>query len=274
MEKKKGLNIITCIIIFIVMLGVVCVGFFLGYKYGTKRNETPEPNNVVTAKAATDIEKQEMEKIAKLVFVESKKNLKAEDLTADQKINIALQLTDGGYEASGEDLRNNFKKYFGSDIKLEFPNIKCGMEHESEDQNYMYIFDKEKDKYVYNEKHPGHGGGTANSYSSYLEGKTATVTSNKYVLEAPVIIYGGVYCDDVSGCHYEAAYKTYDDAKNKTNALVDLTKNETYWTGPENEPQKFEEKKLYDDYKDKLNSVKFVFEKDGDNLIFKSYSMD
>ena len=60
--------------------------------------------------------------------------------------------------------------------------------------------------------------------SNIISWLAITLDSNeeykKYILEAPVIIYGGVYCDDVSGCHYEAAYKTYDDAKNKTNEIT------------------------------------------------------
>lgn len=271
-----GKKIIVGILVTILVAGMIGGGVFLGYKLGSKQDETPKPKEEKeeVIENATDAEKAEMEKIAKLVFVESKKSLKAEDLTADQKISIVVQLTDGGYEAPGEELRNTFKKYFGSSIKLEFPDIRCGMEHESEEQNAMYIFDKGKDKYVYNEKHPGHGGGIVDSYGSYLEGKKATFINKKYTLEAPVIIYGGVSCDDVMGCQNGAAYKTYEDAVNKTNALVILTNNEKYFTGPVDEPPIFEEVKLYNDYKEQLNTVKFEFEKDEDNLIFKSYSMD
>lgn len=276
MEKKRGIliGIIIGVIGFICIAALAVLCFFIGMKVASNKQENQKPATI-EKETITEEEQEKMEKVAKIVFSYEDESVTAEDLTAEEKINMTLALNEKNIEATGTELKETFKEYFGSKIKLEFPNIKCFMEHETEEQNIRYRFNKSLDKYVYNDNHPGHGGGNSKPYGSYLETKKVNVKSGKYSLTAPVIFYGGKVCYDVGGCKYEAAYKSYDDAKNKSNPLVSLEfDNKTYWTSNGDEFPIFEEEKLYNDYKDKLDTYTFVFEKEDGNLIFKSYKKD
>ena len=273
MEKKKITGIIIGIIAFICVAVLMVLCFFVGMKIGTKQQNTQEPTKT-EKENITDEDKAKMEKVAKIVFSYEDEKITSEEFTSEEKINMTLAKKKKNIEATGTELKETFKEYFGTKLKLEFPNIKCFIEHETEEQNIRYRFDKTLDKYVYNDNHPGHGGGNSKPYGSYLEGTKANISNGKYILTAPVIFYGGKICYDVSGCEYEAAYKSYEDAKNKSNSLVSIKGNKTYWVSNGDEFPIFEEEKLYNDYKDKLDTYSFVFEKENGNLVFKEYKKD
>lgn len=210
-----------------------------------------------------------MEKISKLVFDVEKETLKESDFSENKKSEISRLLV-GSYDKTGTEMTSAYQQYFGKDKKVDFQNVKCFWDHGNPDENIIYIFDKEKDKYVYNEKHPGHGGGGKEIIGSEIALENITNDSTEYIFEAKVLFYGKAMCGDTGGCEYGKGYKSYEDAKSEKNALLDIDNSRNYWN--EYELPTLQMDKVIADYRDKLDTYEFHFTKEDNNLIFTKYN--
>lgn len=221
-----------------------------------------------------------MESISEYVFEVDKDNLKVSDITGEQKIHLVttigwlLEGKEGGSAPNlftGEELTNIFHKYFGKNEKLEFVDIKCKMNHNSEEENVIYRYDEGQGKYVYNDLHPGHGGG-GNAYQSYMDLEKIEITNNGYQYQTKVVFYDGGSTGDTGRYLFDNAYKTYQDATAHQNAVSSIKGNTKYVTENYMGETVFQEEKLFQDIRNQLNTYTFEFEKEGDHLIFKGYS--
>ena len=257
----------------IIRIGTLVFGIILLSGCSLFKRYTPP--NIVEEIKPTIINYKEldtMEKISKIIFNVKKESLKIDDLTESEKGDIARKFVDYNLtEVSGSEMTKEFQKYFGENQKVKFEDIKCDWDHGSEEENIMMIFDEEKDKYVYNDKHPGHGGGGVEFIGNEIRLENIEKSGNDYIYEAKILFYGKGVCHDVGTCSYGKGYKSYKDAENDTNALLDIDNNNNkYWIQSDPFPTiKMDE--LFNDYRDKLDTYKFTFRKINDNLQFISY---
>lgn len=253
---------ITTLILLILTIGIVT---------GCEKTKE-EPQEIKKEKMeVTYNEMATMEKISKQVFNGEKDNLKVEDLDDAAKSEIARNLPDNGYlDKSGSELTKLFQKYFGANQTITFEDVKCQVDHHSEEENYIYHYDKEQDKYVYNEKHPGHGGGGVEFIGKEIELEKLEVIGDEYIYSAKFLFYGPALCHDVGSCDYGKAYGSYKDAKNQTNPLLEIDNNPKYaiFTG---DLPIINFKEILKDTKEKLDTYQFKFVKEDGQLIFKEY---
>ncbi|MBP5679031.1 MAG: hypothetical protein J6X28_04310 [Bacilli bacterium] len=256
-------------IFYIVLLGIITLSMT-----GCLGGGTTPPAEKLFKTVITANQLDTMEEITGLAFVEEKEELAVSDFTEEKKSEIARFLIKDKAleEVSGSSMTQEFQKYFGEDQTIEFTDVKCNMEHDSEEEQTIYIFDKEKDKYVYNEKHPGHGGGGTNFIGSKIKFESLEVEGNTYQYKVKILFYGNALCYDIGGCEYGKGYKSYKDAKNETNPLLTIDENEKYLvTDWDSGFQHSDLEKVMDDYFDQLDTYQFIFYKNGDNLVFKEY---
>ena len=247
------------------ILLIICLILITGCSI-IKQNQTPTKNTKTTI---TFEEMKTMEKVTRVILDDERESLKISDLTDEERGKIAINLVDNYTETSGTEMTKNFQKYFGENTTVTYKDIPCFMKHDNPEEQTMLIFDKEKDKYVYNDKHPGHGGGGNVSTQTMVELESMEVEGDTYTYNAKVLFYGPFWCHDTGGCEYGKAYKTGKDLKNETNPLVDITKEytkENYEGLPETDMDK-----VMEDYKEKLDTYQFIFEKTSKGLIFKEY---
>jgi len=236
----------------------------------SKESKAKEKNVTITYE-----EMQTMEKISKVIFQQEKESFKVNDMTEEQKSEIARSLAPNGYlDTSGSEMIKIFQKYFGEDQTVSFEDIKCFMKHDSEEEQTLYFFDKEKDKYVYNEKHPGHGGGGMVGVGSTIEYDSVEVKGNTYLYKTKVLFYGKVNCYDIGPCAYGKAYKSYNDAKNETNPLTEIDNNSKYVKQSIDGFPETHLELVMQDYKENLDTYTFVFEKTDNDIIFKEYKKE
>lgn len=266
--NKKIIKITLLLLVTILLTGC--------FKLGNKpKNNTNNTNNTTTTEVKTSVSKDEMEtmdKISNLVFNVEKEELKNENLTDEEKSSIARELIDDYryMEVSGTEMTKNFQKYFGLKQTINFQDIKCFIDHGNEEENIMIRFNKEKDKYEYNENHPGHGGGGSVEVSKKIGYDEVECTNKKCTYKAKVLFYGPVTCHDIGPCEYGKGYKTYKDAKNQTNPIIELNNNKKYIEEINGFPNvKMDE--VFEDVRKELDTYIFVFEKENDNLIFNNY---
>ncbi|MBR2828269.1 MAG: hypothetical protein IKE70_03460 [Bacilli bacterium] len=254
----------------IVLLGIlVLTGCNLGKNETKKKEETEEKKTTQVSIHYKDIET--MEKISKLVFEVEKESLKESEFTEDKKSTLArILITKNLEEVKGSELLSNYETYFGKGKKIDFQNVKCNMDHGSEEAKLIYFFDKEKDQYVYNEKHPGHGGGGETFIGSLISLENLTVKEDDYIYEAKILFYGKAICGDIGGCQYGKGYKSYEYAKNENNVLIDIDNSKNYWN--QYELPTLREEKLMEDFRNELDTYEFHFEKEDNHLIFKRYN--
>ena len=240
-----------------------------GCKLSFNRKEPEEKIEPVTITAE---EMATMKKVSEVVFLKEKTDLKVEDLTEEEKAEIARNLPEKGYmESTGTEMTTLFKKYFGQEQTVKFDNIKCFMDHYSEDANIMLIFDTEKDQYVYNENHPGHGGGGVGFYGTKMGYEKVEANTKEYKYDAKVLFYGEGMCHDIGPCEYGSAYKSYEEAIKGQNALIDIDHSAYTQEDPYSGLPVVDMDKLFEDYKSQLDTYRFIFQKEGENLVFKSY---
>ena len=260
-----------------IILVLVVVTLLTGCRLVRKKKTVPTTNPVEVKEKTVSInykETEAMKKVSELVFNVEKDSLKVDDLSNDDKAGMARSLiaSEGkSYtEVTGTEMTNNFKKYFGSNQKIEYNDIKCFLDHGNDEENIMLYFDKDKDMYVYNEKHPGHGGGGNEYIGFYLDYENIEVTGNEYKYEVKILFYGKAVCHDIGGCNYGKGYKTYEDAKNEKNSLLEIDNNNRYTNMSCDFPIVHLDD-VFKDYRDKLNTYIFNFKKVNNNLIFVNY---
>ena len=258
----------------VVLIGAVCVGYYVG-RYGddSPKNNNNNNNNNTTEKEKLTItaeNKEVFEKISKVVFGGKKENLKVEDITESRKASIARALTNYHYtEKTGTEMTEGFRKYFGKNQTVTYDDIPCGMNHGNAEENILLIFDKEKDMYVYNDKHPGHGGGGNTYYGFEMKFDSVDSTDKEYIYNAKIFFYGPAYGSDTGEQWYGSGYKTYNDAINEKNALLKIDDNNDYLIN--DGPPRLNVDKVFNDFQDQLDTYSFYFEKEDENVIFKKY---
>ena len=212
-----------------------------------------------------------MEKVSKYIVFGEKESLKVEELTEEEKETIARAIIEKAtLETTGTEMRTNFQKYFGKDQTVIFHNIPCFEQHQTEEEQILFVFNQETDKYEYSPNHPGHGGG-GNAKIKYLVANDGiTIDGNTINYDAKVLFYGPSFCYDVGGCKQGKLYKTYSDAKNETNSILDIDNSEYTSDGEYGIPQADLDAVL-EDYKKEGSTYRFTFIKENDNVIFKEY---
>ncbi|MBR3210693.1 MAG: hypothetical protein IKF71_02010 [Bacilli bacterium] len=256
---KKRIIIIPLLL----LTGLLLTGCDIGTKK-TKVQEVPQVS--ITAE-----EMKDLERVSELVFTMENESLKTEDLTEAKKAEIARRLQKDFTSVSGTKMEEDFKKYFGRDQFVLFDNIPCGMEHENEEENIMLFFDNEQDRYVYNDKHPGHGGGWSDTISFEMSFDNITVIGKEYHYDVKVFFFGKYGCGDVGTCTWGKAYKTYEDAKNGTNPMIDIDNNRDYMKDTSGPPQA-DLSIVMEDIRENLDTYEFVYKKVDGYPVFQSYS--
>ncbi len=219
----------------------------------------------------TEANLEDFYKVSELVFNKEKDSLTVKDLTEEEKANIARQLPEKGFlEVTGTEMTKEFQKHFGADQTVTLKDIDCEMKHNTPEEQVIYKFNKEKDKYEYNDKHPGHGGNLATDVSAMIEFNSLKIEEGVYHYYAKVLFYGPVTCADIGPCQYGKAYKTYDEAKKDLHTLADID-NEFSVPDPYGGPPSVDLDKVMRTYKDQLNEYEFIFEEEDGNYIFKEY---
>ena len=280
-EPKKKNSVGVIVLLAILMVGSLIGGYFIN-QAGLlnfskevkidKKEKKKETKEVV--KEITYEEMDTMEKISESVFIVEKESLKTSDLTDEQKLSVTQKILgkkyNSGYtETTGTEMTNIFKKYFGKDQTLKFIGIKCGSDHGSEEENQMLIFDEAQDKYIWNPKHPGHGGG--GYFYGYKMGFDSVKEENGvYKYNVKILFYGKGHSGDTGGTSYGNGYKSYKDCIDGKNMIVQIDNNPTYTTYMDGLPI-VDIDTLYKDNRDKLDTYTFNFVKEGDNLVFKDY---
>jgi hypothetical protein len=148
------------IIIFVALLLVV--GGLTGCSLPGKK-KPKDDSKTVTPAAPVILSESDLEEIGHLsevIFEEDKEALKTAEFSEEKKGELARLLVKGKSwdEVTGTELTKLYQDHFGKDQTIEFQDIKCFMDHQNEEEQILYYYDKEQDKYVYNNKHPGHGG--------------------------------------------------------------------------------------------------------------------
>ena len=234
-------------------------------KKPTEPTATTQPETI----AMTEADLKDLENLSKIAFVEEKESLTPADYTEEQKSEIARRLVSNYSETTGKEMEKNFQKYFGEGLTVEFQDIKCFMDHHNEEEQTLYYFDKEQDKYVYNDKHPGHGGGGVDFIGTEMVFDSIEIKGNNYIYNMKILFYGPGMCYDTGGCRYGSGYKSYSDSSNQTNALLDID-NSKYMVDFYGPPS-LEKDKLMEDYKGQLDTYGFVFERVDGHFVFKEY---
>lgn len=163
-----------------------------------------------------------------------------------------------GYEDSikKSEIEDIIEKYFGRSVVFE--NINCHYGDEVEPP--LYLYDSKKEEFVKNEEHGAHGIGDyyADILNRLVEYK---VDGNLYVIRVKKAF--AMKHDTGFPVTY---YKTYEDAHNGENVLFEL-KIDSY--------EELENYNPEDDFNnianDDLVTYEYVFEKNGNNFILKSY---
>ena len=278
--KKKDNGGLVVIIVLLLLICLGLGGFIFVNKdklFGTNEPKEEENNKPVKEEklTVTDEQKENMMNVVKAVFEVEKEKLEVKDITDERKINIAMELTGLKYNSdritvTGTQMSEIFRNNFGKDQTLTFVPIKCNEDHGSEEANNMLIFDKAQDKYVFNDKHPGHGGG-GSYYGAQLGFDNMETTKDTVKYNVKVLFYGKAVSFDTGGMRYGNGYKTYKDSKEGKNQIVQIDDNSKY-TVQQDGPPYTDIDAVFSDYKDQLDTYTFTFVKEDDNLIFKSYS--
>lgn len=255
------------LLVLVLLIALACTGCSL-----KTREKRPTIAEEVTV---TEEDMETFKKVSEAIFDVEKEELKIDDLTPAEKGELAIKVyEDGGYYtmATGKAFKKNFEKYFGTGHEIEFEDIPCFIDHGSKEENIMLYFDENQDKYVYNEAHPGHGGGGNPFIGSRMTFDSLGIIGDEYHYTTRVLFYGTAMCHDIGPCDYGKAYKSYIDAKNEINPLVEIDNNEKY---VDNDPMAqfptVDIDQVVEDYKEKLETYEFVFVREGNNLIFKEY---
>lgn len=260
---------VLTILIFMVVVGIGVGAVFF---FWNNHNEKPSGKNEQVDLAIT-VNADEMaiiNKVTDAVFIGEKDNLKISDLTDQQKIGLTLSLMNVNYEeTTGTEIKEAFHKYFGADQDLKLVDIICTVEsaiHPTPESAVIYKYDKESDKYVFNQDHPGHGA-YSDYYTYYMntDGVTKT-TSGTIIYEVKLLIDRHWYSADVTEPSGSAVYKTYQDAKDRKNPLEEFSDT---GKGDPVSPQML--KKLFIEKRDELTTYSFKFKESNGNLIFVSY---
>lgn len=173
---EKGKNVIVWILAIVL---AVAAGIVIGMGFNKKEKEKskiPEPVSIDEHKIEDAIDKF-------MYFEYRGEDINVSDLTNEDLILFVARNTEGiyGKGVALKDAQEMTEKYLGR--KVEIGQTIC-----PEDSLPYFIFDKDTNKFVYNEDHPGHGGGfgleTINRIRNIkVEGDEITVIVDKIFSE-------------------------------------------------------------------------------------------
>lgn len=257
------------ILLLIIFLLVVATGCFEKSTLKTEERPSEEQKKVLKI---TSQELDTMKKVSELAFIVSKESMSVDEYTEEEKSSIATRIPEKGYlDVTGTEMEAMFKEYFGKNQTVTFSDIDCFLKHQTEEEQVLYFFDDIQDKYIYNEKHPGHGGGGNPHIAVKLEFDSVESNSEFIAYNVKAMFYGPVLCRDVGPCDHGKAYKSYADAKDEKNELIDIDNSKYTVENQESGLPITDLDQLFSDYRDKLDVYTFKFIKEDNHLVFSSY---
>lgn len=269
-------------VLIIILVGIICLGVGFGGSYmflkqknkceevkceerqGETKCDAPFEEKVFKEQHTLDYE-QLLDKINAMNNLDYlNKNFSIDEIQNLDMMKFALKFIDERYdeEFSIDRVNEITKKYFDKEVKGE--DIPC---NECEDIN-LYLYDKDKKTFKYNEMHGGHG--SDGRYNPNVLNRIVSIENkeNEYtvrVKKAFCIMTGDTgYCTRY--------YNSYDGAINKKDYLFDIEvdNSDDFMDAIDHYYPEVEFNKISND---KLNTYTYVFEKNGDNdFILKSYS--
>lgn len=177
------------------------------------------------------------------------------DLTNQEKLNIAIKgiVTDGSIMYEGglatSLIDEYFIKVFKDKINYSKDAVECWC------KTPIYVYDKDKDVYIYNEDHGGHGSPFVENYFTRI--LSIKSYNNIYKVEA---VHLWAYYPDMGPATYDVAYDTHNNALNQENPLFTLN----IENPDEDNYQRFlleEINNNFAKYKDKMAIYTYTFEK-------------
>lgn len=280
-EAKKKNNIYALIIVGLIILVLVLFGVIIYIKFysNVDNGKDGDNKNTNTVKVETNISDDDlnlMKKVSEAIFVDSSDKISVSEMSNILKLDFVSNIT-GKFikEISGTEINEIYKKYTGNDVELV--GLPCGMEHKNGDSNIYLIYNSNTDKYEYNPDHIGHGG-AGNKVRSHLNYSSSERKDNsyKYVMS--------LYFDD-SGFSGEVGvptitraniFKTYNDAVNNKNSILNALNNNELCTSTYNSNYDMDivecnDTEIYKAVKNKIGTCTFEFELVDNNLVFKKY---
>lgn len=264
MNKYEKNNVVIVVLVTLLLLAVGAVVYFMYFYIEPEANKDKVvgyvtiTNQTIIDNIKTDLSDKPLYLIAKLERDIINFNL---DLTNTEKVDLAYNLVsnkeyiyDNGINIRQID--SKFQDIFKDTITFDKDNIICSCDE------VLFIYNNEEDKYIYNEKHLGHGTSPKedNYYSKIIDVKS---NEKKYIVTMVNLWYmPSTYYDE----YVEYAYGSYSDALNNTNPLFQLNEgNGTYM----NTIKELEDN--YDKYKDHMKKYIYTLEKEEDNYLLISF---
>lgn len=262
MEKGNNLKYIAIFIIGLALGGVGSLAFFskILFKEVEKNDKKETESQIETISCEEQNEIEEL--IDKLSYIdELGRNIKnIDDLTEDELVELAIkniELKDDMYQ--GKEIREFIKNSTGREIDLKGSKI---YDHLC-DTAFM-IFDENKDAFIFNEEHGGHGGIGLEIINRITDIKKEndiyTVTVYKMFSEYTQFFY-------------ERYYKSIEDVKSETNEIYTL-KITPDLEGETSIPQVEDMNKVINSMDlNKLTKYTYELKKENNNFVLVSYNI-
>ncbi len=273
MEEKKKSNvgfIVIIIILFLIICGLVGYILYNHVKDDIKDQKGKTVETEVKKEEKVDSEYQDdLAELSKKIFQSDKENLSIDEFDEQELIYVLSNISGKSItEITGTELKKVAKENFGID-DLKLVDIRCGMNHRARETNVMLIFNPESDKYEYNDKHPGHGGGSSGIGYIFNNGK-ATVEGDVHKYEADIYFYKSCTGDTCGPTEHMDVYLTSKDLIEGINKVMDATGNEKCCKKLEvGYDCNFEE--IYNVIKDKVHSIVFYYKIVDNKPVFERY---
>lgn len=267
MEEKKNTQCNVALVIML-MLMVLGLGAYITYdKVLSNKDNTDnktEKNTVVVSQDEIDTIMDIIDKLPNKdsLDIESLKKMDNQD-----KLKLAMNFRETKAEDSnsfkGKDLKDALIKMFGSDLDIKLESYKCGMDHENDE---LYIYNEKTDTFTYNDKHLGHGvAGDSTIDTAYNYFVSYETESNNIIFKVKKIFEGSAG-DIYNSCQF---YKIGINTDDK-----DARKNTNYCKKVDEYNYECDCDKIYEDEKANLKTYTYIFEKENNNFVFKSYSIE
>lgn len=271
MENKNKSNV-GFIVLIVILLLVICglVGYIL-YDKASDDIKSQNGKKIETEKEEKDASKyqDELASLSENIFQYDKENLNLDEFDDQDFIYVLASISGKSItEVTGTELKQIAKDNFGID-DLKLVDIRCGMNHPSDETNIMLIFNTENDKYEYNENHPGHGGGGSGASVYFADGKVS-VDGDYYKYSSNIYFYRTCNGDTCGPIENLNVYAIYNDLEQDTNKIMDATSNENYCQQVDF-GYECNYDKIYDAIKDRLHSVTFYYKLVNNKPVFDRY---
>lgn len=221
----------------------------------TAENNENKTDEIELSKA----DKTKLKEIIDIIPVRSAIINPEKDLENNEKLGIAMALSENtDYKGTG--LKKILEENFGSDLNVELENIKCDCGTD------FYIYDSKTDTYKENANHGGHGAMVLFDVDNHIE--NYEIVGNAISVKVSKVFYPDGGPGPISGY-----YLSYDDAvkfspEGGNTKEMPKGNSEDYF---DRGLDYFEEVRKLE--KDNLPIYTYIFEKVGDNFVFKGYEL-